>query len=89
MLHEVLRESSHHPEVVEIDLTETGTADELRMWGSPTILVDGADVAGSIPSGGGCRIYQGSTAPGVPPRALVKAALATAANTLLARSAVR
>jgi hypothetical protein len=77
MLHDVLSGSSHRPEVVEVDLTDAGTADELRMWGSPTILVDGADVAGGVPSGCGCRIYQGSTAPGVPPRALVEAALTT------------
>jgi hypothetical protein len=75
MLRDILGESSQRPELVEVDLTDPATPDALRLWASPTILVDGIDVAGGVPSGQGCRIYAGSTAPGVPPRALVEAAL--------------
>jgi hypothetical protein len=43
----------------EIDILDPATPDELRGWGSPTILVDGEDVSGA-PKGDsvGCRVYQ-------------------------------
>lgn len=46
----------------EIDLLAPETAEELRGWGSPTILIDGEDVAGQ-PKGNeiGCRVYPGPT----------------------------
>ena len=46
----------------EIDILDPDTPDELRRWGSPTILVNGADVAGNVRGEGvGCRIYATDT----------------------------
>jgi hypothetical protein len=75
-LRTVLAESTRDAEFVEIDVTAEDTPEELRSWGSPTILVDGVDVAGGAPAGRSCRLYQTSETPGVPPRALIRAALA-------------
>jgi hypothetical protein len=68
----------HAPEVTEIDVTSAGTPEHLRSWGSPTILVDGVDVAGGVPSGTSCRLYPGSPDPGAPPLAVIRAALGRA-----------
>lgn len=51
------------PLVTEIDVTDASTPEHLRAWGSPTILVDGADVAGDeVPAGAAaapcCRVYR-------------------------------
>lgn len=42
----------------EIDILNSTSAQELRGWGSPTILVNGQDITGH-PKGGGvsCRVY--------------------------------
>jgi len=63
------------PAVVEIDVTDAAAPADLRSWGSPTILVDGVDVAGSEPSGSCCRLYPQSGLRGVPSPALIEAAL--------------
>jgi len=44
----------------EIDLQAPGTPESLQGWGSPTILVDGADITGQ-PKGESlsCRVYDG------------------------------
>lgn len=42
----------------EIDILDPATPDELKAWGSPTILVDGEDVTGATGGDGiGCRVY--------------------------------
>lgn len=47
--------------IEEVDATAEGTPEELRRWGSPTILVDGSDVAGEeTPTGAACRLYRGA-----------------------------
>jgi mercuric ion transport protein len=63
--------------VEEIDTTAADVPEWLRHWGSPTILVDGMDVAGEVPSGGqACRVYDcGGALSGVPSVALVRAAI--------------
>jgi hypothetical protein len=44
----------------EIDILDAATPDDLKGWGSPTILVDGNDVAGSGKGEAiGCRVYDG------------------------------
>jgi hypothetical protein len=59
--------------VEELDVEAPTTPTELRDWGSPTILVNGADVAGEeVPSGRSCRLYAGGERAGVPPRALIE-----------------
>jgi hypothetical protein len=63
------------PEVAveELDVEAPTTPAELRDWGSPTILVNGADVAGEeAPSGRSCRLYAAGERAGVPPRALIE-----------------
>ena len=49
----------------EIDLLDPAMPDELRGWGSPTILVGGEDVTGNAKGNAvGCRVYDSET--GVP-----------------------
>jgi hypothetical protein len=79
-LQRALDELSDAPGVVELDLNDARTPAHLRVWGSPTILVDGKDVAGGAPSGPSCRLYPGSGDPGAPPAALITAALRRAAG---------
>jgi hypothetical protein len=55
----------------EVDTTSPATPAPLRAWGSPTILIDGADVAGGTPSGASCRIYPPSELPGAPLVAMI------------------
>ena len=46
--------------VEEIDVEAPTAPPWARGWGSPTILVDGEDVAGQAPSGSSCcRLYAG------------------------------
>ena len=43
----------------EVDTTSEATPEGLRGWGSPTVLIDGDDVAGEKPTGGvSCRRYR-------------------------------
>jgi hypothetical protein len=42
----------------EIDILDPNTPEDIRGWGSPTILVNGDDVTGNAKGEGvGCRIY--------------------------------
>ena len=42
----------------EIDILHPSSAEELRGWGSPTILVDGRDLLGGAKGDSvGCRVY--------------------------------
>ena len=44
----------------EVDILDPAAAEELRGWGSPTILVDGQDVTGDARGDSvGCRVYSG------------------------------
>lgn len=44
----------------EIDILDANAPADLRAWGSPTILVDGHDVAGAGKGEAiGCRVYDG------------------------------
>jgi hypothetical protein len=44
----------------EIDILDPATPQDLRGWGSPTILVNGEDVTGgSKGNNAGCRVYSG------------------------------
>jgi hypothetical protein len=47
-------------DVEEIDVNAAGAPAWARGWGSPTILIDGEDVAGERGAGGSsCRLYAG------------------------------
>ena len=62
----------------DIDVTSEGAPEALRGWGSPTILVEGRDVAGAPrPAGASCRLYQhpDDVTRGAPPAAMIRAAL--------------
>jgi hypothetical protein len=59
----------------EVDVRSVDTPAHLRAWGSPTILVNGVDVAGGIPSGDCCRLYPSSEFRGAPAVALIEDAL--------------
>ncbi len=51
----------------EHDVTRASTSPELRGYGSPTILINGADVMGASPGdGSACRLYLGTEVPGAP-----------------------
>ena len=46
------------PKYEEVDILDPDSADELRGWGSPTILVDGQDLLGNVKGESvGCRVY--------------------------------
>ena len=71
VLHRALSRIPDPPPVTEIDVTAPATPAHLRAWGSPTILVDGVDVAGGdAPTGEAiapcCRLYQAGESRGAP-----------------------
>ena len=48
----------------EVNVMDALTPKELKGWGSPTILVNGADIAAGEPSDqASCRIYENGTVP--------------------------
>lgn len=64
--------------VEEIDTTRPDTPKQLRGWGSPTLLVNGIDVAGGPgPTGASCRLYPGAAThfQGAPSEETIRAAL--------------
>ncbi|TAK33559.1 MAG: hypothetical protein EPO40_00065 [Myxococcaceae bacterium] len=64
----------------EHDLSAHDVADHARGFGSPTVLVDGRDVSGGLPSAGAtCRVYAGSEQRGAPPLATTCSAAEIAA----------
>lgn len=63
------------PIVAELDVTAPSTPPHLRGWGSPTVLIDGVDIAGGHPSESCCRLYPTSEERGAPSLALIEAAL--------------
>lgn len=80
-LREVLASRRPGVHVEEIDTTATDAPAGLRGWGSPTILIDGQDVGGAVaPGHTSCRLYRDANGrmQGVPPRALIEAAVARA-----------
>jgi len=74
-LQEALTRLDDPPPVAEVDVTAPETPPHLRSWGSPTILIDGIDVAETDASGPCCRLYPGSANRGVPSLAIIEAAL--------------
>jgi len=69
--------------IEEVDMTAPETAEELRDWASPTILIDGVDAGGEMqPNGPGCRMYETAEGglTGIPPEELISAAIQRAAK---------
>lgn len=71
-------------EVQEILVTDHSVAVRLQFPGSPTIRINGRDVADESPIGHAfgltCRLYSGSQQPGLPSADLVRRAVADAAE---------
>lgn len=69
------------PRFEEVDVTAAATPDSLKAWGSPTVLIEGRDIAGEEPTGPCCRLYD-SDGPrrGVPPDAMILEAIREAAD---------
>ncbi len=63
--------------VEEIDTESPDTPEHLRGWGSPTILINGKDLAGIHgPQGASCRLYPGAGGhQGEPSEEVIRAAL--------------
>ena len=65
--------------VTEIEIRDEEEAEQYKFYGSPTIRINGRDVAPASPSaavvGLQCRLYPGSDQPGVPPLNLLRRAL--------------
>lgn len=60
--------------VEEVDVEDPAAPAWAHGWGSPTILIDGEDVAGQQPSGSSCcRLYAG----GAPSVEIIRARIAT------------
>jgi hypothetical protein len=75
-LREVLLSEGLPPAFDEVDLDSDMTPARLRRWGSPTVLVDGEDVAADPQvTGAACRLYSASPIDGVPPSDLIRAAI--------------
>ena len=81
-LREALRHAGRAPRWTEWERDAAGAPAHARLYGSPTILVNGRDVLGAAPGDGGesCRVY-GSGREGVPPVSAIVAALETADRT--------
>lgn len=61
VLSTALAEAGHRVAIEDIDATSDSCPEELRGWGSPTILIDGRDVGGEPgPMGTSCRLYTDS-----------------------------
>jgi len=77
-LREAMLRAGLAPEWVEWERSSPDAPERVRAYGSPTILVNGRDVAGSEASGAACcRIYQPQAGrfAAVPPVELILAAL--------------
>lgn len=76
LVRDVLTETGVDADVREVEVRDHEEATRLRFLGSPSVRVAGVDIEPGARSSSdfalGCRIYQGS---GVPPRALLVAAL--------------
>lgn len=76
LVRQVLREEGITAEIEEIEVHDPEEAEALRFLGSPSVRIEGVDIEPSAAQRAtfslSCRMYGAS---GVPPRALVEAAL--------------
>ena len=82
MVKDVLAVEGVVTEVQEVLVRDEGMASELRFLGSPTIRVNGRDVAGETRNPQSfalsCRLYPGSKQVGLPPIEMVRRAVVEA-----------
>jgi hypothetical protein len=79
VLHRLLAERNIRATIHHVVVTDVSMAQRLRFSGSPTVRVNGRDVESTQHAteyGLACRVYRhGGTLSGVPPAALIEAAL--------------
>jgi Domain of unknown function (DUF2703) len=77
LVREVLAAQGVTAQIHEVLVTDRETADKLKFLGSPTIRVNGRDVANDQTQNFAmsCRLYPGSTQVGVPPAELIHRAI--------------
>lgn len=81
LLTQVLRALRVEASIEEIDTATESCPVALRRWGSPTVLINGVDVEGGEPDGGGCRVYRSATGmSGVPTEESLVAAIRRSAE---------
>ena len=81
LVKEVLAEQRVEAEITEVLVSDEQAARELRFPGSPTIRINGRDVAEPLGTGTfalKCRLYPGSLRIGLPPVELIRLAVAAA-----------
>lgn len=80
LVKEVLAKQGVEAEITEVLVTDEQTARQLRFPGSPTIRINGRDVAEPPETGFAlkCRLYPGSLRIGLPPPELLSLAVAAA-----------
>jgi hypothetical protein len=81
MVKDVLAAQGVAAEIAEVLVSDEQTARDLRFPGSPTIRINGRDVAESSEPGVfamSCRLYPGSLRIGLPPVEMVRRAVAEA-----------
>ena len=82
LVKEVLAAEGVATEIQEVLVRDEGMADDLRFGGSPTIRINGRDVAGESQNAQSfalsCRLYLGSKQVGVPPVELIHRAVLAA-----------
>ena len=78
-LRHVLSAEGVHTEISEVAVMDAKTAKEYGFRGSPTIRINGRDIAGESHSplsfALACRIYPGAKEPGVPPLEMMQRAV--------------
>jgi hypothetical protein len=76
-LKEVLAAEGVTAGIVEVVVKDMAAAKALRFCGSPTILINGRDVAEELGNeyAVSCRLYPGSKVPGVPPAEMIRQAV--------------
>jgi hypothetical protein len=66
-------------EIQEVEVKDAKSAEEFKFQGSPTIRINGRDIAGEIPSPESfalaCRLYPGATKIGIPPAEMIERAV--------------
>jgi hypothetical protein len=66
-------------EIHEVRVTDATTAQELKFRGSPTVRINGRDIAGESQEPGSfvlaCRIYAGAKEAGLPPIEMMRSAV--------------
>jgi protein-disulfide isomerase len=82
LVKEVLAAEGVATKIQEVLVRDEGMADELRFGGSPTIRINGRDVAGESQKAESfalsCRLYPGSKQVGLPPVEVIRRAVLAA-----------